>query len=139
MCRPSYEATSTGVSPHLKLVWQKAKCDSLLAFADSCPEQATIVRVASYALATSIHRRSIASRELPLSQLLSSADVCIPIAVRRLVAIRLKILLSCCSGRLVFHIASKVVIARDMFETGFQRTLFSIALAVSYLLSVADV
>lgn len=130
---------ASGVSPHLKLVWRKANCDSLLAFADSCPEQAAIVRIASYALVTSIHRRSIAIRELPLSQLLSLADVRIPLAVRRLVAIRLKTLLSCDLGRLVFHIVSKVVIARDMFETDFQRTLFSIALAVSYLLSVADV
>ena len=50
---------ASGVSPHLKLVWRKANCDSMLAFADSCPEQAAIVRIASYALVTSIHRRSI--------------------------------------------------------------------------------
>jgi hypothetical protein len=92
-----------------------------------------------YNLAVSLHRRSISVRKQPLAQLLSLADVRLPKAVRLLVAIKLKCLLECDLGRLVFHLVSQVVVARDMFQTKFQNTLFGIAVSVSYLLSVADV
>lgn len=90
-------------------------------------------------LATSLNRRHVDAQKLPLFQLLSLADVRISLAVRRMVAIKLKTLLDCDLGRLVFSIVSKAVVARDLFSTDMQKVLFSLALAISYLLSVADV